>query len=265
MSAGRCARTAAIAEAVLSGEPLSPAARAHLAGCAVCTRLAARVPSLETGIARAAAALSANGPIPPGVLDAGVIETPIERPGAGIGLRMASLASVAAVAVAVTVIGLGLLRPPVVSPTPGTVDPIAEASRVLTALEAGGLACEQATLNKHLTPPLVGESCSAPAVEGIKRHAAVYTNAAGETWVEGGVEVSHHTDDAQVDPATEFLLQVAAAGIPDAGQSITVRGYLGGWLADRSRPRDQWVILGDRVIELEGSWTQGWVLRIGPP
>ncbi|HET9878192.1 MAG TPA: hypothetical protein VFQ81_02650 [Candidatus Limnocylindria bacterium] len=261
----RCARSAGIAEAVLAGEPLTAADSTHLAGCPACTRLAARVPSLESGIARAALALSIEGPIPAGVLDTGVVEAPIERPGAGSGLRVASLATVAAVAVAVTVIGLGMLRPPSVSPAPGVVDPVAEAARVVALLEAGGLTCADATLNKRLTPPLVGESCRAPAVTGVNRSAVIYTTATGETWVEGKVMVADRTNDAQVRPATDFLLDVAAAGIPESGQSITVRGYLGGWLDDRSRPRDQWVILGDRLIELEGSWAQGFVLRIGPP
>lgn len=259
----RCARTAGILETLLAAEPLSTADRTHLDGCASCARFAARAPAFETGIARAALHLSSDGPIPAGVLDAGVVEAPIGAHGPRIGLRLATMAAAAGAAVLVTAIGLGFLRPTSVDPTPGAPDmsPNAIAAR----LAASGIVCQEVTLEKHVTPPRVGHGCKPPASDGVERLASVYTTPSGETWLEAKAMVDDRADDAQVEPAIDFLLDVAAAGIPDAGQSITVRGYLGTWLSDRSRPRDQYMILGDRLVELEGSWAQGFVLRIGPP
>lgn len=260
----RCDRSRMIVETLLAGEPLSAADRAHLDGCATCTRLAARVTTLEAGISRAAAALSADGPIPAGVLDGDVVEAPIGRTEPRIGLRLASLTAAAGVALLVTAIGLGFLRPASVSPTPGAPDmsPAGIAGR----LAARGMDCAEMTLEKHVTPPRVGYGCKpAATVAGVERMASAFQTPSGETWLEAGARVADRTDDAQVEPAIDFLLEAAAAGIPDAGQSITVRGYLDSWLSDRNRPRDQYMIVGERLVELEGSWAQGFVLRIGPP
>lgn len=259
----RCDRSGAIVETLLAGEPLAATDRAHLDACATCARLAARVTTLEAGIARAAAALSADGPIPAGVLDADVVEAPIGRRGPRIGLRLASLTAAAGVGLLVTAIGLGFLRPDTVAPTPAAPD--MSPAGIAARLASGGMDCAETTLEKHVTPPRVGYGCKPAPVAGVERMASVFETPSGETWLEAAAKVADRTDDAQVEPAIDFLLDAAAAGIPDAGQSITVRGYLGSWLSDRSRPRDQYMILGERLVELEGSWAQGFVLRIGPP
>lgn len=262
MSTPRCGRSAAIIEALLAGEPLAGADRAHLGGCAACTRLAARVPSLESGIARAAMTLSAAGPIPAGVIDAGIVEAPIGRERGRIGLRLASMAAVAGVAALVTAIGLGLLRPASTNPPPGAVE--LGPAAIVGRLEAAGLACAEVTLEKQITPPRVGHACKPPPLVGVDRYASVFTTPSAETWLQAMAMVDDRADDAQVRPAVAFLLDAASAAIPDPSQATTVRGFLGTWLADRHAPRDLWVILGDRVVELEGSWAQGFTLRIGP-
>jgi hypothetical protein len=257
----RCGRTAAIVERLLDGEPLSAGERGHLAGCPICTRRSARVASLESGIARAAVALAGGARVPAGVLDPRVVEPPVADGGRHGMLRLASLAAVAAAAVTITVVGLGMLRAPV-APTPGSPD--MSAAGVAARLTEMGLRCEEKPLGWYSSPPMTGHVCGAPKMRDVERFASTYTDGSGVTWLELKATVADRHDDALVGPATEFLLDGVSIVFSDPIELATVRAQLAGFLSDRLTYHDNRLFVGGRLVELEGSWSQGFVVRVGP-
>ncbi len=257
----RCGRTAGIIERMLDGEPLGASERAHLAGCPVCTRRTARVTSLEAGISRAALAVAGEARIPAGVLDPRVVEPPVvERGWSGL-LRLASLAAAAAVAVTITAVGLGVLRAPV-APAPGSPD--MSAAGVADRLIQMGLRCEEKPLGRYTSPPMTAHVCAAPKLRDVERYGSTYTDGSGVTWLELQVTVADRHDDALVAPATAFLLDGVATVFSDPVELTTVRGQLAGILSDRLTYHDNRLFVGGRLVELEGSWSQGFVVRVGP-
>lgn len=260
----RCDRTVDIIDGLLAGDPPTADVRAHLATCAACARAAARIPAFEARIARAATELSSAGPIPSGVLDHGVVEAPLAHPAPHRGLRLGVLGGAMVAAALVTAVGLGLIRP---APAPNVTSPDLSVDGIVTRLEVTGITCEPKTLDKLASPPLVGEYCGAPdapGAAGTDRLASVFVNAQGETWVEAKATVTDRHDDAQVAAASTFLLDVARAGIQDPDDVGRVTASFTEMFADRLLPRDVRIDLGKRVVFLQGSWSQGWQLRIGP-
>ncbi|MEO8245578.1 MAG: hypothetical protein ABI622_00525 [Chloroflexota bacterium] len=257
----RCGRTAAIIERLLDGEPLGAAERAHLDGCPVCTRRSARATALDARITRAALAVAGEARIPAGVLDPRVVEPPVvERAGHGL-LRLASLAAAAAVAVTITAVGLGMLRAPV-APTPGSPD--MTAAGIAAQLSEMGLTCEEKPLGWYSAPPMTAHVCGAPKLRNVERYASTYTDGSGVTWLELKATVTDRHDDALVEPATAFLLDGVGIVFSDPVELTTVRGQLAGFLSDRLTYHDNRLFVGGRLVELEGSWSQGFVVRIGP-
>jgi hypothetical protein len=257
----RCGRTAAIVERLLDGEPLAAGERAHLAGCPVCTRRTARVTSFDAGIARAALAVAGDARIPAGVLDPRIVEPPVAERGRGRLLRLGSLAAAAAVAVAITAVGLGVLRAPV-APVPGSPD--MSAAGVAARLTEMGLRCEEKPLGWYSSPPMTGHICAAPKLRDVERYASTYTDGSGVTGLELKATVADRHDDALVAPATAFLLDGVGTVVSDPIELTTVRGQLAGILSDRLTYHDNRLFIGGRLVELEGSWSQGFVVRIGP-
>lgn len=257
----RCGRTAAIIERLLDGEPLTAAERAHLEGCPVCTRRSARATSLDAGIARAALAVAGGARIPAGVLDPRVVEPPVVAHGGHGLLRLVSLAGAVAVAVTITAVGLGVLRAPV-APSPGTPD--MTAAGVAERLTEMGLTCQEKPLGWYSAPPMTGHVCGAAKMRDVERYASTYTDGSGVTWLELKATVTDRHDDGQVRPATSFLLDGVGTVFSDPVELTTVRGQLAGFLSDRLTYHDNRLFVGGRLIELEGSWSQGFVVRIGP-
>lgn len=257
----RCRRTAAIIERLLDGEPLSAGERAHLEGCPACTRRSARATTLDAGIARAALAVAGGARIPAGVLDPRVVEPPVDqRRGHGL-LRLASFAAAAVVAVTITAVGLGVLRAPA-TPAPGSPD--MTATGVAARLTEMGLRCQEKPISWYTAPPMTGHVCSAPKLLDVERYASTYTDGSGVTWLELKATVADRHDDALVAPATAFLLDGVGTVFSDPVELTTVRGQLAGILSDRLTAHDNRLFVGGRLVELEGSWSQGFVVRIGP-
>ena len=257
----RCGRTAAIVERLLDGEPLAAGERAHLAGCPLCARRTARVTSLDAGIARAALAVAGEARIPAGVLDPRVVEPPVVAGGRSRLLRLGTLAAAAAAAVAITAVGLGVLRAPV-APTPGSPD--MSAGGVADRLIQMGLRCEEKALGWYSAPPMTAHVCTAAKLRDVERYASTYTDGSGVTWLELKTTVGDRHDDALVGPATAFLLDGVGTVFSDPVELTTVRGQLAGILSDRLTYHDNRLFVGGRLVELEGSWSQGFVVRVGP-
>ena len=257
----RCGRSPAILERLLDGEPLSAAERTHLDRCAICARRVARVGFLESGIAQAALAVAGAARIPAAVLDPRVVEPPVVERGRHGLLRLGSLAAAAVVAVALTAVGLGVLRAPA-TPTPGRPD--MSAAAVAARLTEMGLTCEQKPLGWYGAPPMTGYVCSAAKMLNVERYGSAYTDRSGVTWLELKATVTDRHDDALVGPATAFLLEGVATVFSDPVELTTVRGQLAGFLSDRLTYHDNRLFVGGRLVELEGSWSQGFVVRIGP-
>ena len=257
----RCGRTAAIVERLLDGEPLAATERHHLEGCAVCTRRTARVTAFDAGIARAALAVAGDARIPAGVLDPRVVEPPVVDARSRGVLRLASLVAAAAVAVTITIVGLGMLRAPV-APTPGSLD--MSAAGVAGRLAEMGLRCEEKPLGWYSAPPMTGYVCGAPKLRGVERFASTYTDGSGVTWLELKAAVHDRHADALVAPATTFLVDGVGTVFSDPVELATVRAQLAGFLSDRLTYHDNRLFVGGRLVELEGSWSQGFVVRVGP-
>jgi hypothetical protein len=260
----RCERTVAIVEHLLAGDPPTAEERAHLATCAACARAAARVPAFEARIARAAAELSTGGPIPSGVLDHGVVDPPVAEAPRGRVMRLGLLGGAVAAAALVTAIGLGLLRP---APGPSVTSPDLSVEGIVSRLTVTGITCEAKTLDKLASPPLVGQYCAVPKGPSdakVERLASVYLSAQGETWVEAKASVADRHDDAQVAAASTFLLDAARAAVTNPDDQARLTASMAEMFADRLLPRDVRMELGNRVVFLQGSWSQGWQLRIGP-
>ncbi len=259
----RCERTVQIVENLLAGDPPTAEERAHLATCAACTRAAARVPAFEARIARATAELSAAGPIPSGVLDHGVVEAPVAAT-RGRGLRLGLLAGAVAAAALVTAVGLGLLR---AAPGPNVTSPDLSVEGIVSRLTMTGIACQAKTLDKLASPPIIGQYCAAPKgpdIGKVERLASVYLNPQGDTWVEAKAMVADRHDDAQVAAASTFLLDAARAAITNPDDQARLTASMSEMFADRLLPRDVRLEFGNHVVFLQGSWSQGWQLRIGP-
>ena len=257
----RCGRTAAIVERLLDGEPLGTSERAHLADCPVCTRRTARVTTLDAGIARAALAVAGEARIPAGVLDPRVVEPPVVERGRSGLLRFGALAAAAAAAVAITAVGLGMLRAPV-APVPGSPD--MSAAGVAARLTEMGLTCEEKPLGRYSSPPMTAHVCAAARMPEVERYASTYTDGSGVTRLELKATVVDRHDDALVAPATAFLLDGVGTVFSDPVELTTVRDQLAGILSDRLTYHDNRLFVGGRLVELEGSWSQGFVVRVGP-
>ena len=257
----RCTRSAAIVERLLDGELLTANERRHLEGCPICTRLAARAPALDAGIARAAGELAGVTRIPVGVLDPPIVEPPVARRRSGGGWRMAAFASAATAAVVITAVGLGMLRAPA-APTPGATD--LSPAGIATRLTAQGLRCTEKSLSWSSGAPMVGQVCGAPQLAGVERFATAYMDRSGDTWLEAKAVVRDRDNDAQVRPATRFLLDAIAAVITDPGELAEAQGQVAYQLSDTLHAHDNRIWVGGRLVELEGSWSQGFVIRIGP-
>lgn len=257
----RCTRSAAIVERLLDGEPLTADERRHLDGCATCARLAARAPTLDAGIARAAGDLAGGTRIPAGVLDPRIVEPPVERRRARAGWRVAAFAGATMAAVVLTAVGLGMLRAPA-TPTPGAPD--TSPAGIAARLTEQGLSCREKSLRWSSGPPMVGHVCAAAVLPGVERFATAYVDRSGMTWLEAKAVVKDRDDDAQVRPATRFLLDAIAAVITDAGELAEAQGQVAYQLSDTLHAHDNRIWVAGRLVELEGSWSQGFVIRIGP-
>ena len=260
----RCDRTLEIVESLLAGDQPTADERAHLATCAACTRAAARVPALEARIARAAADLSASGPIPSGVLEHGVVEAPVAATRRSRGLRLGLLGGAVAAAALLTAVGLGLLRS---APGPNVTSPDMSVDGIVSRITITGIACQAKTLDKLASPPIVGQYCAAPKggdTRDVERLASVYVNPQGDTWLEAKASVADRHDDAEVAAASTFLLDAARAAVTNPDDQARLTASMSEMFADRLLPRDVRLTFGDRVVFLQGSWSQGWQLRIGP-
>ncbi len=255
----RCRHSAAIVEQLLDGQPPTAEQRNHLGGCAVCSRVAARVPALERAIAAAAGDAAGTVRIPDRATDPAIME-PAVGPARSRSWRLAGVGAVAFAAV-LTAVGLGLVRSGV-EPAPAAPD--VTPAGIGQRIEALGLTCAEKTLNAYSTPPLIGQVCKAPELDGMQRSAYAWTDAHGTTRLEATAMVASRDSSDQVQHATRYLLDAAATVVLDPVELTTAQGFLAMELSDLLHPHDNRLTVGDRLVELEGSWSQGFTVTIGP-
>ena len=133
-----------------------------------------------------------------------------------------------------------------------------------------GIACQAKTLDKLASPPLVGEYCGAPEAAGTAGTWSGWrlclVNPQGDTWLKAKASVADRHDEPRSLPRARSCSTLARAAVAedpdDAGR--LVGADVTEMFADRLLPRDVRLDLRERGVFLQGSWSQGWQLRIGP-